>query len=155
MRKCPFRYKSNTSILQHATKEKIVRKPFKTQMEKQHLQDSPESYQGWNRLKSRFLLYLSNSEGHLANEKKILAITTKCLSPKGSQTYCICSPTLFSISKTESTHPALKNEVTKSLFCVSQATDTSKCLTAFHLCPKNAAAMPECWSTGNLWLATC
>lgn len=49
--------------------------------------------------------------------------------------------------------PALKNEVTKSLFCVSQATDNSKCLATFHLCPKMHQPCLSATAQGNLWLA--
>lgn len=54
---------------------------------------------------ARFLL--SNSEDHPANEK-ILAMTIKCLSPKGSQTCFFCPPTLFNISKSESRDPCFE-----------------------------------------------
>lgn len=49
--------------------------------------------------------------------------------------------------------PTLKNEVTKSLFCVSQATDNSKCLSAFHLQPEIHQSCLIAAAQGNLQLA--
>lgn len=86
--------------------------------------------------------------------KKILAITTKCLSPKGSQTYCFYPPTLFNISKSESTGPHFEKWGDKKLILWEPGHWQLQMSVCFSFVPKNAPVTPECCGTGKS-LACC